>query len=82
MLQLTLRFVTIAALAFLLSGSQLVFALGPADGSDLPPTDLERIKIGQSAPDFSLEDEQGNVITLSQFRDQKNVVLVFYRGRW
>lgn len=32
------------------------------------------------APDFTLADFQGNEITLSQFRNQKYVVLVFNRG--
>jgi peroxiredoxin len=52
------------------------------DGHELPPTDLERVAVGSSAPDFLLEDEQGNSIALSQFREKKNVVLVFYRGHW
>ena len=56
--------------------------LGPKDGPDLAPTDLNRIKVGQPAPDFSLEDVSGKTITLSEFRDKKTVVLVFYRGYW
>lgn len=61
---------------------QSASALGPVDGRDLVPTDLERVLVGAVAPDFNLEDEQGNPLTLSQFRDKKNVVLVFYRGHW
>jgi len=57
-------------------------ALGPVDGVDLTPIDLERVAVGALAPDFSLEDETGNVVTLSRFRGEKNVVLVFYRGHW
>jgi cytochrome oxidase Cu insertion factor (SCO1/SenC/PrrC family) len=56
--------------------------LGPKDGGDLPPTDPERVKVGQPAPDFTLEDVDGNKITLSDFRGKKSVVLVFYRGYW
>jgi cytochrome oxidase Cu insertion factor (SCO1/SenC/PrrC family) len=56
--------------------------LGPADGRDLPPADLERVKAGSPAPDFTLEDLAGNRVTLSQFRGKKKVVLVFYRGYW
>jgi cytochrome oxidase Cu insertion factor (SCO1/SenC/PrrC family) len=56
--------------------------LGPKDGADLPATDLERVKVGQPAPDFTLEDIDGNKITLSDFRGKKSVVLVFYRGYW
>jgi len=56
--------------------------LGPKDGTDLSPTDLQRIKVGQPAPDFTLEDMEGKNITLSDFRGKKTVVLVFYRGYW
>ena len=50
--------------------------------TDLSPTDLQRIKVGQPAPDFTLEDMDGKNITLSDFRGKKTVVLVFYRGFW
>ena len=56
--------------------------LGPRDGRDLPPTDLERVTVGSVAPDFSLQTLQGDTLTLSQFRGSKDVVLVFYRGYW
>jgi cytochrome oxidase Cu insertion factor (SCO1/SenC/PrrC family) len=56
--------------------------LGPVDGEGLAATDLERIKIGEPAPDFTLETETGTSVTLSQFRGQKPVILVFYRGHW
>ena len=56
--------------------------LGPADGLDLPPTDLERVSVGDPAPDFSLQALSGQVLTLSDYRGAKNVVLVFYRGHW
>ena len=56
--------------------------LGPAEGRDLPPADLERVKVGNLAPDFILEDLDGKRVTLSQFRGKKKVVLVFYRGYW
>jgi hypothetical protein len=56
--------------------------LGPKDGRDLPPTDLERVQAGDVAPDFSLESLAGPVVTLSDFRGEKNVVLAFYRGHW
>jgi cytochrome oxidase Cu insertion factor (SCO1/SenC/PrrC family) len=56
--------------------------LGPKDGENLKPTDLERIKVGDMTPDFTLENTDGKQITLSGFRGEKNVVLVFYRGHW
>lgn len=56
--------------------------LGPVDGHDLSAMDLDRVKDGDLAPDFSLESYAGPVVTLSDFRGRKNVVLVFYRGHW
>ncbi len=35
-------------------------------------------EIGQSAPDFTLPDQSGNQVSLSQFQGKKNVVLSFY----
>ena len=55
--------------------------LGPVDGTDLSPYDLNRIVAGSMAPDFRLQDENGKVHQLSQYRG-KNVVLVMYRGFW
>jgi cytochrome oxidase Cu insertion factor (SCO1/SenC/PrrC family) len=56
--------------------------LGPADGHELSPTDIDRVLPGQMAPDFSVTSLAGPVVTLSQFRGEKNVVLFFYRGHW
>ena len=76
------RFFLAAFFAILLSSTTVLAQLGPKDGTDLSPTDLNRIKVGQPAPDFSLEDAGGKTIALSEFRDKKTVVLVFYRGYW
>ena len=56
--------------------------LGPTDGHDLSPTDIDRVLAGHMAPDFSATSLAGSTVTLSQFRGQKNVVLFFYRGHW
>ncbi len=36
------------------------------------------VNAGDAAPDFTLKDQNGNDVTLSSFRGDKNVVLVFY----
>ena len=77
---LKIVFVLLLVLSF--SDSPAFAQLGPKDGTDLSPTDLQRIKVGQPAPDFALEDMDGKNITLSDFRGKKTVVLVFYRGFW
>ena len=56
--------------------------MGPKDGTHLPPTDLERVKVGDAAPDFTLENMDGQPVTLSEVYRKKAVVLVFYRGYW
>ena len=59
-----------------------VVELGPADGHDLPGIDLERIQVGNEGPDFSLLSFRGDTVTLSDYRGQRNIILVFYRGSW
>ena len=78
---LATRIVTLVFALLVLSASAGA-QLGPKDGADLAPTDLHRIKVGQAAPDFTLQDSDGKAITLSDFRGKKSVVLVFYRGYW
>ena len=36
------------------------------------------LKVGDKAPDFTLPDQNGNQISLSQYLGKKNVVLAFY----
>ena len=42
----------------------------------------EPVQAGEIAPDFTLEDQRGQKVTLSVARGQAPVVLVFYRGYW
>ncbi len=37
-----------------------------------------KFKVGDTAPDFTLPDQNGNKVSLSNFRGKKNVVLAFY----
>ena len=39
-------------------------------------------KVGQPAPDFSLESHLGQTIRLSDYRDKRNVVLAFFPLAW
>ena len=56
--------------------------LGPADGLDLPAEDTGRVNVGDPAPDFSLHTFRGDTLTLSEYRGQREIILVFYRGSW
>ena len=64
-------------------GSLLVFALmlgaalqSRAADQTSPPE--PKIKVGDEAPDFTLRDQTGKEVKLSDFRGKKNVVLAFY----
>ncbi len=63
-------------------GGTRAIELGPHDGHDLPAVDVERLSVGDFAPDFTLDSFLGDAITLSDYRHEKNVLLVFYRGHW
>jgi peroxiredoxin len=41
---------------------------------------MARVKINKQAPDFILPDFHDNNIRLSDYRGEKNVVLIFNRG--
>ncbi len=51
----------------------------PALAGEAP---ANRVSTGDTAPDFSLTDQDGNRHTLSAERGKRPVVLVFYRGHW
>ena len=40
------------------------------------------VAVGDTAPDFTLEDQSGKKVSLSDARGKNPVVLVFYRGYW
>jgi cytochrome oxidase Cu insertion factor (SCO1/SenC/PrrC family) len=75
------RFAGVIFMIFLLISTAYA-QLGPKDGAGLNPTELNRVKVGDKAPDFILEDINGSRVSLSDFQSKKNVVLVFYRGHW
>lgn len=50
-------------------------------GARVPDAPLA-FKVGEPAPDFTLPDAAGRPVTLADYRGQKPVVLVFYRGYW
>ena len=39
---------------------------------------MPNIEVGDIAPDFELEDQNGKKVRLSQYRDKKNVLLAFF----
>jgi cytochrome oxidase Cu insertion factor (SCO1/SenC/PrrC family) len=62
-------------LALLLAGSVLPASYAADKPSETPPP---KIKVGDMAPDFTLQDQDGNKVSLHDFRGKKNVALAFY----
>ena len=54
-----------------------LFALN-VRAADQPAMPEPTVKVGDVAPDFSLRDQSGKEVKLSDFRGKKNVVLAFY----
>lgn len=40
----------------------------------------DRIKVGDMAPDFSLTDQHGKLVSLADIRRDSNVAVIFYRS--
>lgn len=61
-------------LALLVAGSLTTgFAVDKSEQLPAP-----KIKVGDLAPDFTLEDQNGKQVSLHDFRGKKNVALAFY----
>jgi len=65
------RIVLIGVLVSLLTAISLAQTAAPAP----PPMTF---KVGDMAPDFTLNDTAGQKVTLSSFRGKSNVVLAFF----
>ena len=48
----------------------------------LAQTAVKPLAVGVTAPDFTLTDQHGRKVTLSDSKNKSPVVLVFYRGYW
>ena len=58
----------------------LVGSLAPAGYAAGKTTDAPapKVKVGDMAPDFTLQDQNGDKVSLKDFRGKKNVALAFY----
>ena len=52
-----------------------------SSADDLKPRNSP-VAVGEIAPDFTLESQSSQKITLSSARGSRPTVLVFYRGNW
>jgi len=70
-----------ALLLFLIALSCSNSKLNSGLDAELQPRN-EPVKIGEMAPNFTLEDQNGQKVTLSALRGSAPTVLAFYRGNW
>jgi cytochrome oxidase Cu insertion factor (SCO1/SenC/PrrC family) len=56
----------------------LAAAVPGAQAQQAPANQTSTLKVGDMAPDFSLPDQNGNTVRLSDFRGKQNVVLAFF----
>ena len=62
-----------------------IFAPAYLPAAEQPAENVKRaapVGVGDMAPDFTLEDQNGRTLTLSTEWKARPVVLVFYRGYW
>ena len=62
----------------------VLLSVALAAGLQTPTKSLRSspVGVGDIAPDFTLEDQNRNKVTLSEALGKSPVVLVFYRGYW
>lgn len=46
------------------------------------PATPTMLRVGERPPEFTLPDAAGRPVSLADYRGQKPVVLIFYRGYW
>jgi peroxiredoxin len=56
----------------------LMFVAACCAFAQAPPQGSTTLKVGDTAPDFTLPSTQGKPVTLSDFKGKKNVVLAFF----
>ena len=64
----------------------LILGLSCAGVRESGPEELKPrtspVQVGEMAPDFTLEDQHNQKVSLSSAHGKMPVVLVFYRGHW
>jgi peroxiredoxin len=71
------QFAAVTALLALLVAA-LPFAAQSQEQSQQAAIATTKLKVGDTAPDFTLPSNQKSAVTLSSFRGKKNVILAFY----
>jgi cytochrome oxidase Cu insertion factor (SCO1/SenC/PrrC family) len=78
-----MRFKTVAAIILITFSLSCTTNLNStiSDPDELKPRSSQ-LEVGEMAPDFTLEDQNNQKVTLSSARAGRPAILVFYRGYW
>jgi len=68
----------LSQIAFVLLISSGAAQAGAKEENKVKETKSHTVKVGDSAPDFTLKSGDGKSVSLSEFRSKKSVVLFFY----
>ena len=60
------------------TGSLIALAMGFFASSGQESATREPLKVGDTAPEFTLKDQENKSVKLSDFRGKQNVVLAFF----
>lgn len=63
-----------------LAATLALSATGLASAAE--PPRAQPVAVGDTAPDFTLQDASGRKVSLAASHGQRPVVLAFYRGYW
>lgn len=72
----------LAGVLFITASGMIVSAFVSEKQSSSSAVRTSPVAVGETAPNFLLESQDGQKVSLSEARGKSPVVLVFYRGYW
>ena len=58
----------------------IINPVNPESSEPIVPEPIIGNEVGNQAPEFSLPDENGNLVSLSDYQDNNNIILLFHTG--
>lgn len=71
-----------AGVAMVASFVLSILMAGAAAAPAAVPEQAERVAVGDTAIDFTMQSIDGETYRLSDLRGEKNAIVIFFRGTW